>query len=71
MRGRVAKREIEAVPADVRTSGKPAYLWDMALKGLGSRVAPTGSVNFLFEYCLGGRKGRTQGLHRVALERKH
>ena len=44
----VTNHEIEAVLADVRTSGQPAYLRDMAIKGLGARVAPTGSVSFLF-----------------------
>ena len=62
MRGKIAKREIEAVLADVLRSRKPVYLWDMAVKGFAVRIAPTGSVTFLFEYCLGGRKGRTQRL---------
>lgn len=62
MRGKIAKREIEAVLADVLRSRKPVYLWDMAVKGFAVRIAPTGSVTFLFEYCLGGRKSRTQRL---------
>lgn len=41
IRGKVGKREIEAVLADVWTSGKPAIPADMALKGFGARVAPT------------------------------
>ena len=62
MRGKIAKREIDALLAGVRTSNKPVYLWDKGLKGFGARVAPTGTVSFLFEYRLGGRKGRTQRL---------
>jgi integrase len=62
MRGRIAKREIEAAQSNVRSSGKPAFLWDTRVKGFAARVAPTGSVSFLFEYRLGGRKGRNQRL---------
>jgi hypothetical protein len=61
MRGRISKREIEAVQAVVRKSDKPVYLWDMGLKGFGARLAPSGTVSFVFEYRLGGRKGRTEG----------
>lgn len=62
MRGKISKREIEAVLTDVRSSGKEVYLWDVQIKGFGARVAPTGTVSFIFEYRLGGRKGRTQRL---------
>jgi hypothetical protein len=58
---KVGKREIEAVLADVWTSGKPA-ISGYGAQGIQGKGSPTGSVNFPFEYCPGGRKGRTQRL---------
>ena len=62
MRGKIAKREIDALLAGVRTSNKPVYLWDKGFKGVRGEGGTDRYGKFPIRYRLGGRKGRTQRL---------
>ncbi len=54
--GKITKRAVDAAkPADTDT-----YLWDTDLSGFGLKVSPAGGKVYLFQYRLGGRKGRTR-----------
>ncbi len=53
---RISKRTVDALcPAD-----RDNYLWDTELAGFGVKATPAGSLVYLVQYRLGGRRGRTR-----------
>ena len=55
--GRITKSTVDALRA---VGGKPAFLWDNELRGLGVKATPAGRKVYLVQYRLGGRGGRAQ-----------
>lgn len=55
--GRITKSSVDALRA---VAGKPAFLWDNELRGLGVKATPAGRKVYLVQYRLGGRGGRAQ-----------
>ena len=55
--GRITKSTVDALRA---LGGKPAFLWDNELRGLGVKATPAGRKVYLVQYRLGGRGGRAQ-----------
>lgn len=68
MKGKITKKSIDALIADVRTSGTHAFLWDSELAGFGAKVT-AGGCSYVIQYRLGGRdaptKRMTLGKHGV------
>ena len=54
---RITKTMIDA--ASPRPKGD-AYLWDSAVPGFGLKVTTRGSKSFIYQYRIGGRKGRNR-----------
>lgn len=55
---KITKRSIEALPI----KEKDSFLWDDTLAGFGVKITPTGKRSYIYQYRLGGRRGRTRRL---------
>ena len=53
---KITKRNVDSQAP----SNKAIYLWDSELSGFGLKTLPSGRKNYLVQYRMGGRKGRTR-----------
>lgn len=55
---KITKLKVEALDA----VGRDIFYWDDSLKGFGVKVTPKGRKSYVFQYRLGGRRGRARRL---------
>jgi len=61
MKGKITKKSVDALIADVKASGAAAFLWDSELAGFGAKVT-AGACSYVIQYRLGGRDSPTRRL---------
>jgi integrase len=61
MKGKITKKSVDALIADVRASGTATFLWDSELAGFGAKVT-AGACSYVIQYRLGGRNSPTRRL---------
>ena len=61
MKGKITKKSVDALIADVQASGAATFLWDSELAGFGAKVT-AGACSYVIQYRLGGRDSPTRRL---------
>ena len=61
MKGKITKKSVDRLIADVRASGTATFLWDSELAGFGAKVT-AGACSYVIQYRLGGRDSPTRRL---------
>jgi len=61
MKGKITKKSVDALIANVKASGTAAFLWDSELAGFGAKVT-AGACSYVIQYRLGGRDSPTRRL---------
>ena len=59
MKGKITKKTVDGLIADVQAAGKAMFLWDSELAGFGAK-ATASACSYVVQYRLGGRDSPTR-----------
>jgi len=58
--GNVSKKLTKRIVDSTGPSEKDVYVWDSDIKGFGLKVTPSGRKVYIYQYRIGGKRGRTR-----------